>query len=335
MSAIDLLLTAGQNSERLHQLVLEILLERTPLLARLTGHAFAVKRVRWDPEGRAFDLLVEGEGGEELRIEVAVDRELSRAHLREQAAANAARRGLDLVYLLLGTSEIAHGERWGEWPQILGAQPRPRLYGGGELREAVLAAVDDHTAPDVREVAHAYARRLAALAERTRGHAGKSLAEFTADDFLGFLDELRAVEGLGGGSSVARVDATGRSFVACAWAGADSPVWSLYMQLECAGPGDTELCLKLHVKNKHLDARRRLNIRERGEKAIARTAKQAGLAVELTPERGGRHTTIARFTGVEIRSADPRDEALRRQLREVHALVLRTGEALRASDGPG
>ena len=37
------------------------------------------------------------------------------------------------------------------------------------------------------------------------------------------LDELRAVEGLGGGSSVARVDATGRSFVACAWAGADSP----------------------------------------------------------------------------------------------------------------
>lgn len=326
MSAIDLLLTAGRNSERLHQLVLKVLFTRTPLLARLTRHAFATKEVHWEPEGRAFDLLVEGTGGEKVRIEIKVDSELSKAQILRQVAAHEAEKGLDFIYLLIGTSEIAHGERWGQWPRILSKEPRPPLYDGHKLRQAVLAAVDEHTPQDVRDLAHAYAHMLAELATRTRGFAGKPVADFTADDYLGFFDELRIVENFGGGSTVAPVEAIGRTFVACAWAGHDAKEWSLYMQFE-----NDRLCLKLHPHNKDLPAPRRLKLRERAVKTLDRVAKQAGVALELTEEKAGKHMTLARFPTVKILSADPHDAALRKLLRNVHAVVKRTGETLEAS----
>ena len=327
MSAINLLLTAGSKSERLHQLVLKILLEETALLARLTGHAFDTKKVHWEPEARAFDLLVEGQSGENVRIEIKVDSELSRRQILEQVSSHQAKKGLDLIYLLIGTSEIAHGERWGQWPHILDKQPRPPLYDSAKLRQAVLAALDERTAPAVHELATAYGQMLGELAERTRGYAGKAVAGFIAEDFLGFFDELRTVESLGGGSTVACVNATGRTFVACAWAGPDAPEWSLYMQFENA-----TLCLKLHIKNRELDAKRRLKIRERCARAVDKAAKDAGVALELTQERPGKHMTIARFPTVKITSPDPHDEALRKQLRAVHAIVEKTAELIKASD---
>jgi len=326
MSAIDLLLTEGRHSERLHQLVLKILLARTPLLARLTGHAFATKNVRWEPDGRAFDLLVEGQGDEKVRIEIKVDSELSKGQILRQIAANEAEKGLDFIYLLIGTSEIAHGERWGQWPHILDKRPRPPLYDGHKLRQAVLAAVNEHTPQDVRDLASAYAHMLEQLATRTRGYASKTVAGFTAEDYLGFFDELRTVENLGGGSTVAPVDAIGRTFVACAWAGHNAREWSLYMQFE----NDT-LCVKLHPQNKDLPAPKRLKLRERAVRTLEKTAKFAGLPIELTEEKAGKHMTLARFPAVKILSPDPHDASLRKRLRDVHAVVKKTGESLEAS----
>ncbi len=273
-SAIDLLLTEGRNSERLHQLVLKILFGATPLLARLTGHTFETKDVHWEPGGRAFDLLVEGKGGEKVLIEIKVDSELSKGQILKQVAAHETAKGLDFIYLLIGTSEIAHGERWGQWPHILLKKPRPPLYNGHKLRQAVLAAVNEHTSQDVRDLANAYAQMLEKLSSRTRGYAGKAVPEFTAEDYLGFFDELRTLENFGGGSTVTSVDATGRTFVACAWAGCDTPAWSLYMQFE-----NDRLCLKLHPQNKDLDAKRRLKLRERTVKALEKAAKHAGVAI--------------------------------------------------------
>ncbi len=326
MSAIDLLLTEGRHSERLHQLVLKVLFTRTPLLARLTGHAFAPKAVHWEPEGRAFDLLVEGSGGEKVRIEIKVDSELSKAQILRQVAAHEAEKGLDFIYLLIGTSEIAHGERWGQWPHILLKRPRPPLYDGHKLRKAVLAAVDEHTPQDVRDLASAYAQMLAELATRTRGYAARTVDKFTAEDYLGFFDELRIVENLGGGSTVAPVDAIGRTFVACAWAGHDAKEWSIYMQFE-----NDRLCIKLHPHNKDLPAPRRLKLRERAVRTLEHVAKQTGMALELTEEKPGKHMTLARFTTVKILSPDPHDAALRKLLRNAQAVIKKTGETLEAS----
>jgi hypothetical protein len=168
---------------------------------------------------------------------------------------------------------------------------------------------------------------LEELASRTRGYAGKAVPEFTVEDYLGFFDELRTLENFGGGSTVASVDATGRTFVACAWAGCDTPAWSLYMQFE-----NDRLCLKLHPQNKDLDAKERLKLRERTVKALEKAAKPAGVAIELTREKAGQHMTVARFPAVKILSAEPHDAALRKLLRDVHSVVKKTGELLEVAD---
>ena len=61
--AIELIFSARPSSERLHQAALTVLLQKTRLLAKLTGRDLHAGKVQWEPDGGATDLLVEATNG--------------------------------------------------------------------------------------------------------------------------------------------------------------------------------------------------------------------------------------------------------------------------------
>lgn len=322
MSALDLLLGAKPDSERVHQAALKVLIEETPLLQQLTGAALPAPKVTWEPEKGAFDLLVQGAGGEGVLIEIKVDSLLTAKQIRFQLGHKAVASGNRPIYLLLGTSGLSHCEIWGQWRWILGGRPLPPLYDGDALRAAIARSVGEGVRPEVRELAEGYVRLLARLSERTNSYAGKSFEQFYKHDYFGYFDTLRRVIDFGGGSSVRYVSNKRGGFVCCAWEGHSTPLGSLYLQFE-----HQKLCLKLWAGE--LSKPERPQARETvANKALslAGTQRFAGLGVKRTKGKIGKSMTLARFTKVEL-APDQRDEKLLASLREAWALVEATAAA--------
>ncbi len=85
LDALDLLFAVKPVSERMHQAALTVLFERAPLLRALMGEAAAVTAVTWEPDGGAFDLMVETAERRTL-LELEVDSDLSRWQVEQQLA---------------------------------------------------------------------------------------------------------------------------------------------------------------------------------------------------------------------------------------------------------
>lgn len=323
LGAIDLLFAAKPESERMHQASLKVLIERTPLLEKLTGIGLEEPEVEWEPEQGMFDLLARGADGRGVLLELKVDAQLSRRQILDQVSHPLVRSGYPLVYLLLGASAIAHGARWGQWKWILGDRPQPRIFESGDLIAALRASVGQDSAPGVRELAEGQARVVAELVARCQRYAGKSVGEFGYHDYLGFFDELRQAVDFGVGSTVGYVSNPAGGFVCCAWEGVPTRSGGLYLQLE-----EQLLCLKLWVDDMAKDERPKAR-RDAGEVALKVAEAFPRLRVEATRGRSGESMTVARLPGVVL-VASPRDEQLLADLREAQAFV----RAVAAAIGP-
>jgi len=321
LGAIDLLFAAKPEIERLHQASLKVLFERTPLLEKLTGIALKEPEVEWEPEKGTFDLLVRGADRQGVLLELKVDALLSRRQILDQVSHPLVASGYALVYVLLGASAVAHGARWGQWKWILGDRPPPRILESGDLVAALRASVGPDSPPGVRELAESHARVVAELAARTRGYAGKLVAEFGYHDYLGFFDELRQAVDFGGGSTVGYVSNPAGGFVCCAWEGVPTRLGGMYLQFE-----DQSLCLKLWVDDMAKDERPKAR-RDAVEVALKVAETFPRLLVEATRGRSGESMTLARLAGVML-VASPRDEQLLANLREAQEFVRTVAAAI-------
>lgn len=319
MGALDLLFNVKPESERMHQATLTVLFERTPLLRLLTGEVAAVEKVRWEPGGGAFDLLVEAAGRQTL-LELKVDSDLSYRQIRQQLDHPLVATGAVPLYVLIGTSAIARGARWNQWRWLLGDRPRPALIEGEGLTVAVRAAVAGAES-EVREIGEAYVQLVENLTLRTRRFMGKAIDEFGYHDFLGFFDELRQAVDLGVGATVEYVPNAQEGFVACAWDGAPTRVGGVYLQLEEGSP-----CIRLWVDDMAKEERPTAR-RAAVEAALTAASQFPGLGVAATRGRSGESMRLVDLTKLVLTS-NPRDPAMLAGLREAQALVQATAERL-------
>lgn len=319
MDALDLLFNVKPESERMHQAALTVLFERTPLLRALTGEAGAVTAVTWEPDGGAFDLMVETADRRTL-LELKVDSVLSRWQVQQQLTHPLVGGGAAPVYVLIGTSAIARGARWNGWAWLLGDRPRPALIEGDALVAAVRAAVVGAPA-ELRELGEAYARLVEGLTLRTRRFAGKTILEFGYHDYFGYFDALRHAVDPGVGATVEYVPNAAGGFVACAWEGIPTRVGGVYLQLE-----ERSSCVKLWVDDMAKELRSAAR-RAAVDAAIAAAGRFPGLGVEATKGKPGETMTLVRLTQLRL-TPDPRDPALLASLREAQAFVRATAERL-------
>lgn len=239
MAAIDLLFDVKRDSERLHQLVLGALLQRTMLLGRLvplpsvpTGLS-----LQWEPDGKAYDLgITLGDGAskaggrrERVLVEIKLDTAVSEEKLAQQCNASRLHGEDRLLYLLLGFSSIT-SDRAGLRERIrrIGEHTgRPELIDRVSLRDAddliplladpaLLPGGPDHR--DARDMASAYRDALLSLAERSRRFSSRAASTWQDGDFFGFFAACRArnVAGMGR-CKIGRLAGPDGSVVACSF----------------------------------------------------------------------------------------------------------------------
>ena len=323
MPALDLLFAAKPENERLHQAALSVLLQRTPLLAALTGHELRGPTIVWEPERGTYDLQVTDADGQLVFLELKVDSNLSWGQIQAQLNHPAAAKAKSLVYLLLGTSGISRGAQWGQWKYVLGDRPRPHIFDGDALVAAIGQACAGDTAPEVRELADAYVRVIQRLSARTRNYVGRSIDVFDTHDYLGYFDELRRLVPLGGGANVEYVPNAAGGFVCIAWEGTPTSVGGLYLQFE-----EKQLVLKVWVDDmakSHRSAARQQAVAA----ALAVASNFPHLGVEPTKGRPGETMTLVRLAGVRL-SPDPADPALLAALLEAKRYQMAVAAALPA-----
>lgn len=193
MGAVDLLFDSNLSSERLHQIVLVTLLQRTDLLSRL-GFGGNPAKVVWEPHGGLFDLAVqlgEGETKRTLWIEVKVDATLPSKQTDEQIAFLQRQPPRDeMLYLALGIAAATSGAI------TVQTRIRDEIPGRGVFitREPLIQALTDAAlAPgaerrdEVLSLRDAYLRALDQLGRRMEAFANKSPALWNDFDRIGFL----------------------------------------------------------------------------------------------------------------------------------------------------
>lgn len=280
MAAIDLLFDVKRDSERLHQLVLGALLQRTLLLSRLVpfGSAPTDLQLHWEPEGKAYDLAIglggpePGAGGRRSRVlvEVKLDSPLSEDRVAQQLSASRLHAEDRLLYLLLGYSAIT-SDRAGLRERIrrIGEHTgRSDLLDRVSLRDvddlaplladpALLPAGADHH--DARDLASAYRDALLALSERTRRFSSRPVTDWQDGDFYGFFAACRA-RGASTGSAMARarigrVAGPEGSVVGCTFA--ETPLLGSLGHLDLHFENG-RLCLRVHAAAERKALRQRI-----------------------------------------------------------------------------
>ncbi len=291
MAAIDLLFDVKRDSERLHQLVLGALLERTRLLSRLLplGGEPTQLRLQFEPEGKIYDIglnltfarnppAASPPRGRVL-IEIKLDSPLSEDRLAQQLNQSRLHDEDRLLYLLLGYSAIT-SDRAGLRERIrrIGEYTaRPDLLDRVSLREAddliplladptVLPGGAEHR--DARDLAAAYRDALLLLTERTRHFASHPVADWQEGDFFGFFSACRS-HGVGrpffdtaGASSapsparISRVTGAEGSIVGFTFAEAPLPGGAGRLDLHFE---NARLCLRLHTSSERKTLRQRVS----------------------------------------------------------------------------
>lgn len=279
MAAIDLLFDVKRDSERLHQLVLGALLQRTTLLSRLVPQSEAPRQLQlhWEPDGKAYDLGVSyvlgaaAPDGRRRRvlIELKLDGALGEDQLAQQLNPGRLHADDRLLYLLLGFSAIttdraALRERARRIGEHTG---RPELLDRISLRDAddliplladpsLLPGGPDHR--DARDLASSYRDALLALSERGRRFASRPASEWQDGDFFGFFAAARS-RGIAGlaRARIGRVQSAEGAVAGCD-----------FCELPLAASGSSNdrvdlhfesgrLCLRLHVATERKALRQR------------------------------------------------------------------------------
>lgn len=282
MAAIDLLFDVKRDSERLHQLVLGALLQRTTLLSRLVPQPEEPRQLQlhWEPDGKAYDLGVsyvqasqasqaQADGRRRrVLIELKLDGALGEDQLAQQLNPGRLHADDRLLYLLLGFSAIttdraALRERARRIGEHTG---RPELLDRISVRDAddliplladpsLLPGGPDHR--DARDLASSYRDALLALAERGRRFATRPVADWQDGDYFGFFAAARA-RGIAGlaRARIGRVQSPDGTVAGCDFG--EVPL--------SAGTGDGHLdlhfengrlCLRLHVASERKALRQR------------------------------------------------------------------------------
>ena len=316
MAAIDLLLHSKKDSERLHQLVLAALLGRTHLLSRLVPLPGAARLdlagLSWEPEGKTFDLgvpivLAEGGRGGRVLIELRVDAGLDEDQIEKQLNPRLFHAGDQLLYLLLGYSEITLHR--GMLAQVLGRIARrdraPDLHSRVSVRGAsdlIPLLADPELLPegpdrrDARDLLAAYRDLLGDLRGRTTRFGERPRASWSEGDFYGLFARCRAARlGSMADAAIGRVAGAESGVVGCHWLPTPIPGGELSLQFE-----DARLCLKLRPTQES----QRKRVREAVDAALhglgipAAGAEGASGQLVLAPRKLGSVMTVAYADGL-------------------------------------
>jgi hypothetical protein len=357
MAAIDLLLHSKKDSERLHQLVLAALLGRTHLLARLVPLPGAARPdlagLLWEPEGKTFDFAVPivvneasgpadspaGSAGARIGrvlIELRVDAALDEDQLEKQLNPRHFHPGDQLLYLLLGYSEITLHR--GMLAQVLARIARrdraPDLRGRVSVRGAsdlIPLLADPDVLPDgperrdARDLLSAYRDLLGELRGRVTRFAGQPLSQWSEGDYYGLFARCRA-ERLASmaDAEIGRAAGAEAGVSGCQWLPLPIPGGELSLQFE-----DDRLCIKLRPTQES----QRKRVRDQVDAALhslgvapATEAEVPGRLV-AAPRRLGSLMTVAYVDGL-LADLRPGLGALGAALHTLEELVRATARAL-------
>jgi hypothetical protein len=321
MAAIDLLFDVKRDSERLHQLVLGALLQRTALLSRLVPlpSVPTALQLHWEPEGKAYDLGLTLGGGDakgaaagrrgRVLVEIKLDGAVNEDQLAQQCNPSRLHAEDRLLYLLLGYSAMT-SDRTGlrERVRRIGEHSgRPELLDRVSLRDAddliplladpaLLPFGPDHA--DARDLAAAYRDALLALAERTRRFAERPLAEWQDGDYFGFFAACRArsIAGMGR-ARIGRASGPDGSVVQCSFA--ETPlsggVGTLELQFENA-----RLVVRLHATAERKALRQRV-LDALVALGVCGEAKDPAKELDKSPDRAAASATEIFFEPAPLR----------------------------------
>jgi hypothetical protein len=320
MAAIDLLFDVKRDSERLHQLVLGALFQRTTLLNRLVplSSAPTQPQLQWEPDGKAYDLgiLLHGDGAkdagrsgarrERVLIEIKLDTAVTEEKLAQQCNASRLHGEDRLLYLLLGYSAIT-SDRVGLRERIrrIGEHTaRPDLLDRVSLRDAddviplladpaLLPGGPDHR--DARDLSAAYRDALLSLAERTRRYAERPVESWQDGDFFGFFAACRSRNIAGMGKArIGRLAGPDGSVVACSFAETQifGGLGSLELQFDNA-----RLSLRVHATAERKALRQRVVDAMTGLDLLGEPALDS-LRFEPAPLRLSMAMSVAQLDGL-------------------------------------
>jgi hypothetical protein len=271
MAAIDLLFDVKRDSERLHQLVLGALLQRTTLAGRLAPLAQTPTQVQlsFDPEGKAYDLALHlgapeagaGKRGR-LLIEIKLDSAVSEEKLAQQCSPSHLHAEDRLLYLMLGYSAILTDRadlrdrirRIGEHSGRRDLLDRVSLRDADDLipllaDPTILPGGADHR--DARDLCTAYRDALLVLSERVRRFPERPLSHWQDGDYYGFFAACRAHDasakakkGPMADARIGRISGQDGGIVTCTFA--ETPLKNATGLLDLHFD-NARLCLRLHA----------------------------------------------------------------------------------------
>lgn len=311
MAAIDLLFDHKADSERLHQVVLSVLLLRSRLFEQLLAlPGLRATDFEWEAEKRLFDLgfSVHDPSGqvEQVFVELKIDSELGEAQFQRQVQHLAQTKKARLVYLILGLTQITVTEsklqQWaraipeatdGHVPQFLYVDTE-RLAKWLADPQAMIADAEPAQRREVRDLITAYREALDRLRDRTTRFASRPVAKWQSPDYYGFFAACRTQIPSMAKSSISYEANPRGGVIVCNWKWTklhpDAKI-RIYLQIE-----ESKLCLKLKVEDAHKAVRKKL---WDAAQALLRQV-QGSLATQLHPTNyhSGTYMTFASMPDV-------------------------------------
>lgn len=324
MSAIDALLDWNPTSERVHQIVLACLLQRTPLAEKLRFGTGAPTGIQEETYGRLYDLTVSFVKRTEVHLELKVDSALYERQVERQM------KFLPdedlLVYVLLGTARFEWDEkRFEKVRQKTGKPPRERLrrIELSQLRDSVDRLAPATSSADHRDLATAYGALLRRIAALTEQFEAKPLQEWDGHDWQGFYASVRQRLNLGDAGQRYVPNRRG-GFFGMWWHGLDLPLSTgaeAYLQAE-----QEKLCFKVSASTE--GAPDRAAVRDRFREELLAAAQELHFPMR-TPKRAlGNCMTVA-VSGESYMGSGERvdwascQETIKRAMRVLEAAVRR------------
>lgn len=358
MAAIDLLFQFKRESERMHQMVLGILLTETRLLSRLvplTGlQQPSANQLHWEPEARTYDLAAplhqhpaSAPAGRVL-IELKLDGTLDEDQIEKQLNPSHFGPNDHLLYLLLGYSEITFQQYilTRVINQIAKRDGQPNLVDRVHIRKAShlipqladpeLLSVSAPGRADVRDLMAAYRDLLLQLQDRVHHFRERPLSTWEMGDYFGlFAEARRTLSGKITNSHIKKVPQADGGFVGCSfcWTPIPGAIGSssedrLFLQLE-----DQRLCIKLKSELRSRKLRQRVEEVLRSQSVFTSPGPLPELTVEPGAMRIGSTMTVAYVDNI-LSDITPGLKLLGQRLLLAEQVIARAAAALTSQDKP-
>ncbi|MCX7919964.1 MAG: hypothetical protein N3A72_10255 [bacterium] len=291
MAAIDLLFDWAATSERMHQVVLACLLEKTKLLDKLDiGIKCNDIKLNIETQNRLYDFTIIVDNKKHVHIELKIDAPLEENQIIKQIK-NLKNEEM-LLYFLIGTTRL----KWDKEKilSICKKQDKENVkesietIGLQELREAVNSLTTNSIDNDLRDLAAAYGTLLNKIEDYTNAFTDKKLAEWNRYDWIGYFSTLNDKFDLGGDWDY--VPNRSGGFMGFWWKIpkeiAEKNFYG-YLQLE-----HDKLCWKIFVSEKNMQSKLRNNF----STAVIETAIKLNLGAKKPSRFGlGKTMTVAVF----------------------------------------